>query len=177
MEDRPVRSAAFALLLSSVLLPGLASAAETRSLTLPGVEPGRDLALRATLPRHARRALPVVVFGHGNYWDPARYEVLLDRIADAGYAVLVPEHLHRAPAPSQPLPGATTWPARLADVRAVIDRLPEIAALLPAGAPAFDSSRLVVMGHSYGGAVAQAFGGARMYARDGAAARPVALRG
>lgn len=167
MEDRPVRCAAFALLLSSALLPGLAPAAETRSLTLSAVEPGRDLALRVTLPRRARRALPVVVFSHGNYCEPARYGVLLDRIADAGYAVLVPEHLDRAPPPSPPLPGAATWPSRLADVRAVINRLPEIAALLPAGAPAFDSSRLALAGHSYGGAVAQAFGGARMYARDG----------
>lgn len=121
----------------------------------------------------AAAALPTVVFSHGNYCDPARYGVVLERIAAAGFAVLVPEHLDRAPPPREARPGdgARTWPTRLADVREVIDRLDEIADRLPGPPVRFDATRLAVAGHSYGAAVAQAFGGAQMYGRDGSGRR------
>jgi predicted dienelactone hydrolase len=160
----PIRPA-----LAFLLTLNAAHAAQTQAVSLPGVAPGRELTVRVTMPEKAGRALPVVIFSHGNYCDAARYAVLLEPIADAGYAVLSPEHPDRAPTPepAQRLSGAVTWPTRLAEMRAVADRLEEIHKQLPADAPRFDGTRIVAAGHSYGGAVAQALGGGRMFARDG----------
>lgn len=167
----------FALAVLLALCATPADAAQTHFALLPGVAPpaaaSRDVTVRVTLPAKAETALPLVIFSHGNYCDAGRYDVLLEPIADAGYAVLSPEHLDRAPTPepAQRLSGAVTWPARLADMRATADRLGEIEAQMPAGSPRFDRTRIIAAGHSYGAAVAQALGGARMFARDGGQTR------
>lgn len=150
-----------------------AHAARTQFLTLEAVEPGRDVRVRAVLPDKPNGKLPVIVFSHGNYCEAGRYEVLFEPLADAGFAILAPEHLDRAPPPSDAkarLAGAVTWPARLADMRAVADRLGEIERQLSGGV-VLDADRIVAAGHSYGGAVAQALGGASMFARDGSGLR------
>lgn len=167
--DASSMSRRLALTVILALAASTSQAAETHFALLPSVQPGRDLTVRVTLPKTSESALPVVIFSHGNYCDSGRYDVLLEPIADAGYAVLSPEHLDRAPTPepSQRLSGAVTWPARLADMRGVADRLDEIEKQLPEISPRFDRANLIAAGHSYGGAVAQALGGARMFARDG----------
>jgi predicted dienelactone hydrolase len=161
-----------ALAIAALLTVTPARAAQTLSLTLAAVEPGRDATVNVWLPDRAASVLPVIVFSHGNYCEADRYGVLFEAIADAGYAILAPAHLDRAPPPTDPstrLSGAQTWPARLADMRAVADRLAEIEKRLPGGVK-LDSARMIAAGHSYGGAVAQALGGATMYARDGSTA-------
>ncbi|WP_372865596.1 alpha/beta hydrolase family protein [Spongiibacter sp.] len=141
---------------------------ELAELTLPSLAGGSDKALRIWFARR-EDALPVVVFSHGNWSDKDRYEPLLKHWASHGFAVIATTHLDgrnmaRGIFNALRYGNEGLIAARVADVRELVYRLPEIQSLLPV---ALDAERLAVAGHSFGAFTAQQFAGARAITADG----------
>ncbi|HEV2634895.1 MAG TPA: alpha/beta hydrolase [Actinocrinis sp.] len=105
-------------------------------------------------PRHSATDLggtgpgaPLAVVIHGGFWraeyDRIHSRPMADALADAGYAVAVPEY-RRAGSP-----GGGGWPGTFDDIAAVLDAVGALAA--PFGA---DPARTGWVGHSAGGHLA-----------------------
>ncbi|MEZ0493525.1 alpha/beta hydrolase family protein [Kineococcus sp. TBRC 1896] len=139
-----------------------------KPLTVPA--PGRDVPLqvKVTAPTTGH-GLPVVVFSHGNAWSMDGYGPLVDRWAAAGFVVVQPTHLdsrHHGTGFDDPR-FPTIWRVRIADLHAVVDHLDDVLAHVP-GLPArADTTRVAVVGHSWGGQSAGALLGARVLDADG----------
>ncbi len=139
-------------------LPGLASVEYARDVRLE--RPGRSRTLELTIVWPQRPGpYPVVVFSHGGGSNKDMYDRLADHWAAAGYVVILPTHLDSA------LYGFsmkdTTVAAMLDNIEArrrdlsfIVDSLGELQRLVPALAGRVDAERLVVAGHSLGGATA-----------------------
>ncbi|WP_372023058.1 chlorophyllase (plasmid) [Tistrella mobilis] len=131
----------------------------------------RPLALRVTwpVPAAGQGALPVVLFSHGH--GPSLYLSSLDGyaplagfLAGQGFAVIQPTHASSrsgglgADAPGAPL----FWRMRVAEMTAILDRLDEIAALIPGAPPQLNRDRIAAIGHSMGGQTVGMLLGARL---------------
>lgn len=97
--------------------------------------------------RARRRPLGTLLFSHGAASAPWKYERLINRWVAAGYAVHAPLHVDSTDHPDRGrFSPADSWPARIADMRALADRH---------GGRAY-----IAAGHSYGALMALALGGA-----------------
>lgn len=134
------------------------------TLMLSDVARDRDLRLRVAWPV-AGRALPVVLFSHGAYSSREQYAPLTDHWAAAGFVVISPTHLDSTTLGVKRTdpPNPAWWPSRLADMHAIIDRLEEIVARVPALEGRVEGTRIAATGHSFGGMVAQTIGGATYF--------------
>ena len=93
------------------------------------------------------RVRGTILFSHGAASAPWKYERLISHWVAAGYAVHAPLHVDSTDHPEhERFPAAASWPARIADMRALADR--------------FGRRGYVAAGHSYGGLMALALGGA-----------------
>ena len=122
-----------------------------------------DLQVKVTAPRRGAD-LPVIVFSHGNAWSMDGYEPLVDRWAAAGFVVVQPTHLdsrrHGIGFADPRFP--TIWRVRIADLHAVLDHLDPI--VEEAGlADRVDSSRVALVGHSWGAQTVGALLGAGVF--------------
>ncbi len=119
----------------------------------------RDSRVTVTAPIDAG-VYPLIVFSHGAFAAPERYQRLLDAWASQGYVVAAPLHIdseliqHEAP----PTPQAV-WQSRLDDVTAIVEQARTIAGALNPGVE-LDSTQWIATGHSYGAFVVQVMGGA-----------------
>lgn len=138
-----------------------------KPLTVPA--PGRDteLEVKVTAPR-AGTDLPVLAFSHGNGWSMDSYEPLVDRWAAAGFIVVQPTHLdsrRHGIGFDDPRFGSI-WRVRIADLHAVLDHLEQVLSDAGLGDRA-DSSRIGLVGHSWGAQTVGAPLGARVLDNEG----------
>jgi acetyl esterase/lipase len=98
------------------------------------------------LPRGSAR-VPVVVFLHGGCWraayDHAHVAAAAASLADAGYAVWVPEYRRVGEE-------GGGWPGTFDDVASAVDHVRTLAARYPT----LDTTRVILAGHSAGGQLA-----------------------
>lgn len=154
------------------LAPAAGAPVRTSTLTLPAVA-GRDVPLRVVFPA-TPGPHPVVVFSHGARCYPERYAGITDTWAAHGYVVILPDHLDSPnnPVPPRPDQLGQLLGSRIAELEAIIDALPDLAAR--AGVPGgIDLDRVAVGGHSFGSMIAMAKAGLLMKGADGA---PVSYR-
>ncbi|MGD1954599.1 MAG: alpha/beta hydrolase family protein [Sphingomonadales bacterium] len=104
-------------------------------------------------------ALPVVLFSTGAFSSPEKYDALLKRWAQAGYAVLAPLHVDSerwtGPKPEKQTEGLA-W--RRLDMIATIDAIEQIEMEID---QALSISEVAAAGHSFGAMLAQVLGGAQ----------------
>lgn len=116
--------------------------ASTSELSVAG---GRRLSVWSWLP--SRKPVGTILFSHGAASAPWKYLRLIDHWVAAGYAVHAPLHVDSTDHPDHDrYPAAASWPARIADMRALADR--------------YGGRSYVAAGHSYGALLALALGGA-----------------
>ena len=119
---------------------------------------GRTSPVRVFSPAAGCAACPLIVFSHGAFSSPDRYDVLLNAWAGAGYVVAAPLHADSEIHPYQDhYRREDRLPMRLDDFEAAaaLDGLDGVAL----------SGDIIAAGHSFGALVAQIAGGARL---DGA---------
>ena len=123
---------------------------------------GRVVPVRISYPTGSRsRSLPVVIFSHGAYSSKDDYTPITDHWAAAGFLVIAPTHIDsttRGQVRGAPTP-PNTYTERLADVQMIIARLSEIETRIPALRGRVARDRIAVTGHSFGGLIAENFGG------------------
>ncbi|KUF16817.1 alpha/beta hydrolase family protein [Streptomyces silvensis] len=133
-----------------------------KPITVPAE--GRDFELQVKVTAPARGAdLPVIVFSHGNAWSMDGYGPLVDRWADAGFAVVQPTHLdsRRYGIGFDDPRFGTLWRVRVADLHGVLDHLGHV--MEQAGlTDRVDHSRVALVGHSWGAQTVGALLGARV---------------
>lgn len=121
------------------------------------------------LPRGRSRA-PVVVFLHGGCWraayDYKHVAAAAASIADAGYAVWVPEYRRVGD-------DGGGWPGTFDDVGAAVDHVRALAARYPQ----LDSTRVIVIGHSAGGQLALWAGSRKASDTPGGTSAPLRVAG
>lgn len=138
-----------------------------KPITVPSEIRAVELQVKVTAPRHGDN-LPVIAFSHGNAWSMDAYEPLVDRWAAAGFVVVQPTHLdsRRNGIGFDDPRFQTIWRFRIADLNAVLDHLDDVVA--EAGlADRVDSSRLALVGHSWGAQTVGALLGARVFDASG----------
>lgn len=154
--------------------PALTVAYTPIRLALPGRP---DLELRLTAPAQGR-GLPIVLFSHGygpSHYIPSKdgYAPLVQFWAERGLAAIQPTHASsrvgglgpdRAEAPFY-------WRERVAEMRAILDRLDEVERQAPSVAGRLDHDRIAVAGHSFGGHTSALLLGARLNGEDFSDAR------
>ena len=122
---------------------GQASTGSTSELVLAD---GRPVTIWSWLPTH-RRPRATILFSHGAASAPWKYEHLIQHWVAAGYMVHAPLHVDSTDHPERDrFSPAASWPARIADMRALAEH--------------HGRERYVAAGHSYGGLMALALGGA-----------------
>jgi pimeloyl-ACP methyl ester carboxylesterase len=116
--------------------------ASTSDLPVAG---GRNVAVWSWRP--TRKPVGTILFSHGAASAPWKYERLFNHWLAAGYAVHAPLHVDSTDHPEHHrYPATASWPARIADMRALADR--------------FGGRGYVAAGHSYGALLALTLGGA-----------------
>lgn len=115
---------------------------------------GRRVQVWSWQPR--RRVRGTILFSHGAASAPWKYERLISLWVAAGFAVHAPLHVDSTDHPEhERFAAAASWPARIADMRALADR--------------YGERGYIASGHSYGGLMALALGGASPVAPPGVA--------
>lgn len=101
-----------------------------------------------------RRKHGTILFLHGAFSAPWKYEALFAHWLVSGYTVLAPLHVDSADHPdTAKFSGLNGWAARIEDMRAV--------------AATIKDSRYIAAGHSYGAMAALSLGGAKPLLPDG----------
>lgn len=138
------------------------------------------LRLRITYPS-AGGPYPLVVFSHGASGSKDAYQPLIRYWAAHGYVCVQPTHgdsLSLISAEDRRLYRSLTeyiaspkvrgqWRARAEDVRALLDRLPEIETAASGLAGKLDASRIGMAGHSFGAHTTQMIAGLSVRLPDG----------
>lgn len=102
---------------------------------------------------------PLMVFAHGAYAAPERYEALLGPLSAMGFVVLAPLHIDSELLASDPPPPPDeVWRTRKEDVQALLGAPPELLAFLNPGVELTPDK--IAAGHSYGAFGAQVAAGA-----------------
>ncbi|MEQ1404067.1 dienelactone hydrolase [Neorhizobium sp. Rsf11] len=132
----------------------------------------QPLELRLTAPASGEK-LPIVILSHGfgpSNYVPSKdgYAPLAQFWAERGFAVIQPTHASsRVGGLPADAPGAPFfWRERVAEVRAILDRLAEIEHQTPAVAGRLDHGRIAAAGHSFGGHTVGLLLGARLHGED-----------
>jgi predicted dienelactone hydrolase len=166
--QRVTRRETLAAGLAVALLPDLARAAQLVQREIKLTVDGRSVRVALSyLPLCSRRP-GFVALSHGANGTLAGLGGLIAGL-HRGRVVAAPQHPDSEDNPELAQVDRATLPARrAAELRAVIDAIPEIEAALGliAAAGRIDRSRISAAGHSFGALIAQALGGARMGGRD-----------
>ncbi len=122
---------------------------ETIETAIPATDDPIDIYLPASYSKDID-SLPVALFLQGANVDKSNYSTFASVVASYGFAVVVPNNLRTLAAPP-PAPSVTGFFAELPQINEVFDyiRDPEISPI----ADAIDPNQLVLLGHSFGGAV------------------------
>ncbi|MEO0575566.1 MAG: alpha/beta fold hydrolase [Pseudomonadota bacterium] len=106
---------------------------------------------------------PLIVFSHGAYSAPERYDALLRGLAATGFVVVAPLHIDSEllTAGTAPPPHSETWSTRKEDIALPLSRVASLQAALTSAQLADPADGYLAAGHSYGAFVAQTLGGAR----------------
>ncbi len=160
--------------LASLLLAGLAVVLLSACATVPDCSPtalpvsSTELTLTHLDGREARFTLwqpdqagtyPVMVFSHGAYAAPERYDALLGPLAAMGFVVAAPLHIDsELIATDPPPPPAQVWRTRKEDFARLLEAPPELVEALGPGISLSDEK--IAAGHSYGAFGAQVAAGA-----------------
>ena len=138
-------------------------------LPMAGRQP---LELRLTTPAGGTD-IPIVLLSHGHgpsNYIPSKdgYAHLAQFWAERGLAVIQPTHASSRVGGLPPdAEGAPLfWRERIAEMKAILDRLAEIEAQVPAMAGHLDHARIAVAGHSFGGYTASLLLGTRVRGED-----------
>ncbi|MBK4216660.1 dienelactone hydrolase [Paracoccus caeni] len=149
--------------------PAMTVAYTPIQLPMPGRPP---LELRLTAPTSGGD-LPIVLLSHGfgpSNYIPSKdgYAQLAQFWAERGLAVIQPTHASSRVGGLDPdLPDAPFfWRERVAEIRAIIDNLPEIERHAPAISGRLDHRSIAIAGHSFGGFTAALLLGARLHGED-----------
>jgi predicted dienelactone hydrolase len=139
------------------------------SLPMPGRQP---LELRLTAPATGTN-LPIVLLSHGfgpSNYIPSKdgYAPLSQFWAERGFAVIQPTHASsRVGGLPSNAPGAPFfWRQRVDEMKAILDRLPEVERQAPSVTGRMDPSRIGAAGHSFGGHTVGLLLGARLNGED-----------
>lgn len=134
--------------------------------------PGRPLPLdvRVSAPMTGR-ALPVLLFSHGNGWSLDGYAPLTAFWASRGFVVVQPTHLDsRRDGIGFDHPRfGQVWTERHADLVRIMDQHETIERAVPGLAGRVDHQRVVAAGHSWGAQTVQMLLGARVLDSTGQA--------
>ena len=132
----------------------------------------QHLELRITAPAKGRN-VPIVLFSHGHgpsNYIPSKdgYAHLAQFWAERGLAVIQPTHASSRVGgrPSDAEGAPYFWRERVAEMKAILDRLSEIERQAPAIAGRLDPSRVAAAGHSLGGHTTSLLLGARLQEED-----------
>jgi pimeloyl-ACP methyl ester carboxylesterase len=124
-------------------------------IILPSPGRGIDLHVRVSAPVKGK-ALPVIIFSHGNGQSLHAYGPLADYWSAHGFVVIQPTHLDSRSlglAPDDPR-RSQFWRLREQDMVAVLDGFDRIERMAPMIRGRLDRSRIAVAGHSWGGQTA-----------------------
>jgi dienelactone hydrolase len=152
------------LLVQLAVAPALAEPVR-RSLMLaaPG---GREVSVQVLRPQEGCDPCDLIVFSHGAFAAPERYDRLLMPWAEAGYLVAAPLHVDSELHPERDrYDGDQTRVARLEDF-GLLAGTPALARALAAHGQSL-SGRVVASGHSYGALIAQLAAGATLAGEQG----------
>jgi predicted dienelactone hydrolase len=148
--------------------PGPWAVTSAPALSLRVADQNKDLQLRVTSP-DAPGPFPVIVFSHGALSSKDLYNRVADHWATHGYATILPTHLDSESLGysfKNPLPRDAVFFGRIGDMTFILDNLDTIAA--KAGlAGRFDTTRMAVAGHSFGGWIALILAGLPVRMPDG----------
>lgn len=120
----------------------------------------------------AAGAFGVLLFSHGNWSDNTKYDALIEHWVSHGYVVLAPLHQDGAGGYLQGTINMIRYgnlgliQARVDDLVALLDVVPELQGELPDIAGQIESTRIAATGHSFGAFNAQQLGGAAAYDTD-----------
>lgn len=116
--------------------------------------------------------LPVLLFSHGNWSTNNKYDNLITHWTSHGYVVFAPLHMDGDGGYLQGTINLIKYgnlgliQARVDDLVALLDALPQIEFMVPALAGRLDESRIAATGHSFGAFNAQQLGGASAFDTD-----------
>ncbi|MFK8052911.1 MAG: alpha/beta hydrolase family protein [Woeseiaceae bacterium] len=122
---------------------------------------GRETRFSSYAPKLAGD-FPLVVFSHGAFAAPDRYDVMLSAFATQGFLVIAPLHIDSEVLTQGDTPPAhaLTWATRKADMQFAIQHADRLAATHKLARALPPSEGYLAAGHSYGAFVAQTLGGA-----------------
>ena len=133
------------------------------------IEERPPLELRLTAPAEGDR-LPIVILSHGfgpSFYVPSKdgYAHLAQFWAERGFAVIQPTHASSCVGglPEDAEGAPFFWRERAAEIRTIIDRLPEIEERAPAVSGRLDHNRIAAAGHSFGGHTVSLLLGAQLH--------------
>lgn len=125
----------------------------------------KDLHLRVTYPA-AGGTLPVIVFSPHSGGCKEHYAPLMEHWASRGYACVQPDHSDAGRTGRDVLDFSNRW-ERVADMTFVIDRLPQIQAVLADARVELDPDRIGGAGNLYGADTVQLAAGMKVYPPEG----------
>lgn len=136
-------------------------------VTLEAVDRGTPLQIRISAPLAGER-LPVIIFAHGFGNSQDGYAPLANFWAMHGFAVIQPTFLDSLRLnlaeddPRKP----DIWKIRIRDMKCILNQLETIQDMLPAFRNRLDTTRVAVVGHSFGAQTTAMLLGARMNGAD-----------